>query len=102
RRRLNATRILAAHADCLQRWPVRRQNVRFGSEADIALQKRHVRFAPYSDRESVPPQNAMPALLLKADTCSAMLGRVIPIKSPISLNPTASMRRAFSKGWPIP
>ena len=63
----------------------RRQNVRFGSEADIALQKRHVRFAPYSDRESVPPQNAMPALLLKADTCSAMLGRVIPIKSPISL-----------------
>ena len=42
------------------------------------------------------------ALPPKADTCSAILGRVIPIKLPISLNPTASMRRAFSKGWPIP
>ena len=34
--------------------------------------KRHVRFAPNSDRKSGFPQNAMSALPLKADMCGAL------------------------------
>jgi hypothetical protein len=46
-------------------------NVRFGSKADMCAAKRHVRFTPNSDRESVIPQKAMSALPSKADMCGA-------------------------------
>jgi hypothetical protein len=46
-------------------------HVRFGPEADICGAKRHVRFAPNSDRETGFPQKVMSALTLKADMCSA-------------------------------
>jgi hypothetical protein len=39
---------VAALADCLQRRPVRRQNVRFGSLADMCGASIHVRFTPES------------------------------------------------------
>ena len=50
---------------------VGRSDVRFGSLADICSAKRHVRFAPNSDRKSEFPQTVMFALLLKADVCGA-------------------------------
>src|SRR5215468_2272163 len=46
-------------------------DVRFGSKADICGAKRHVRFAPNSDRESGLPQTVMSALPPKADMCVA-------------------------------
>jgi hypothetical protein len=46
-------------------------NVRFGSLADTCSAKRHVRFAPNSDRESGFPQTVMSALPPKADMCAA-------------------------------
>jgi hypothetical protein len=46
-------------------------NVRFGSLADICSAKRHVRFAPNSDRERGFPQTVMSALPPKADMCDA-------------------------------
>jgi hypothetical protein len=49
-----------------------RADVRFGSKADMCAAKRHVRFTPNSDRESVIPQKAMSALPPKADMCGAM------------------------------
>jgi hypothetical protein len=48
-----------------------RQDVRFGSLADICSAKSHVRFAPNSDRKSGPPQIAVSALPPKADVCGA-------------------------------
>src|SRR5262245_35015661 len=45
----------------------KRPHVRFGSKADICGAKRHVRFAPESDRESGHPQTVMSALPPKAD-----------------------------------
>ena len=48
-----------------------RPNVRFGSKADICSAKRHVRFAPNSDRESGLPQTVKSALPPKADMCGA-------------------------------
>ena len=46
-------------------------DVRFGSKADMCGPKRHVRFAPESNRESRHPQRVMSALPLKADMCGA-------------------------------
>jgi hypothetical protein len=46
--------------------------VRFGSKADMCGAKRHVRFAPNSDRESGFPQTVMSALPPKADMCGAL------------------------------
>jgi len=46
-------------------------NVRFGSQADICSAKRHVRFAPNSDRDSGLALTVMSALPLKADMCGA-------------------------------
>ena len=48
-----------------------RQNVRFGSKADICAAKTHVRFPPNSDRESGFPQTVMSALPPRADMCGA-------------------------------
>ncbi len=49
-----------------------RADVRFGSKADICAAKRHVRFAPNSDRESGFSQTVMSALPTKADVCGAL------------------------------
>ena len=46
-------------------------HVRFGSKADICNAKRHVRFAPNSDRESGFPHKVVSALPPKADMCGA-------------------------------
>jgi len=42
-------------------------NVRFGSKADMCAARRHVRFAPNSDRESGFPQKVMSVSPPKAD-----------------------------------
>jgi hypothetical protein len=49
-----------------------RSNVRFGSKADVCGARAHVCFTPNSDRESGLPRQAMSALPLKADMCSAL------------------------------
>src|SRR5262249_40990646 len=46
-------------------------NVRFGSKADMCGALGHVRFTPYTDRESGFLQKVMSALPPKADMCSA-------------------------------
>src|SRR5262249_27228297 len=50
---------------------LRRHDVRLWSKADICSAKRHVRFAPNSDRESGFPQKVESALPPKADMCGA-------------------------------
>jgi hypothetical protein len=47
-------------------------DVRFGSKADVRAAKRHVRFAPESDRESGFSQTVMSTLPLKIDMCGAL------------------------------
>jgi hypothetical protein len=48
------------------------KDVRFGSKADICSAKRHVRFAPNSDRKSGFPHKVMSALPPKR-TCAVQL-----------------------------
>src|SRR5207342_2300803 len=63
-------------------------DVRFGSKADMCSAKRHVRFAPESDRESGHPQRIMSALPLKADMCDA--------KPNVRFGPIADIERNYS------
>src|SRR5262245_29912706 len=49
-----------------------RLDVRFGSQADMCVAKRNVRFTPNSDRKSRHPQKVMSALPPKADMCGAL------------------------------
>jgi hypothetical protein len=65
-----------------------RPDVRFGSIADICSAKRHVRFAPDSDRESVFPQKVMSALPPKTEMCSATRD--------VRFGPIADIGRAYS------
>jgi hypothetical protein len=49
-----------------------KDDVRFGSKADICGATSHVRFAPNCDRKSGYLRFVMSALPLKADMCSAL------------------------------
>jgi len=71
-----------------------RQDVRFGSEADMCGAKGHVRFTPNSDRESGHAAMVMSALHLKADMCgetamSAMGHKRTQGRSKISSTPSS-------------
>jgi hypothetical protein len=59
-----------------------------GQKATFAVQKRHVRFTPNSDRESGFSQEAMSALPPTADMCSA--------QADVCLVPKADIPPAYS------
>jgi hypothetical protein len=62
-----------------------------GSEADMCVAIRHVRFAPNSDRESRHAAMVMSALPLKADMCGALAHVSFGPKADIG--PIRSLRR---------